>query len=165
MGLSEASTRSVLERLNEVGITHSPGQSSGRKGNWLSTKGMQLADRLRKYVNLETEISSDLFENKMWGIKIAKAAPRIKDGIKQRDDAIRAGAHGAITLVFTNNQWVFPDTKDDAKISGVSDASNEDVLIIAFDEEKRPHLNGSMAAAYFLIHRPTVVYFEGQVSV
>ncbi len=162
--LSEASTRSVLERLNEAGITHSPGQSSGRRGNWLSTQGMELILKLKQHIELVNVEIEEIFRNEMQGILVRGSAKRIRDGIKQRDDAIRAGAAGAITLIYQDDQWIFPNTQDPVQIRGIEKPRQDDVLIVAFNDDKTPSLVGAVSAAYFLIHRPILVHFEGKVQ-
>ncbi len=162
--LSEASTRSVLERLNDAGITHSPGQSSGRRGNWLSTFGIELAEKIKQHVELVEVMIEDIFATEMQGILIRGSAKRIRDGIKQRDDAIRAGASGAITLVHKDGNWIFPNTHDPVPVQGIENPQEDDVLIVAFQEDKTSSLVGAIGAGYILIHRPTLVYFEGKVQ-
>ncbi len=163
LGLSEASTRSILKRLNEAGISHSPGQSSGRQGNWLSTKGIELVKKLKSHVQLVRVRICNIFPEFEWGILIRHAGKLVKDGIRQRDEAVRAGATGAVTLIYRDSSWIFPETGAEVTVLGFDDPHEEDVLIIAFDENNHSLFYGSMAAAYNLIHRPTLVFIEGQL--
>ena len=163
LGLSEASTRSILKRLNDVGLSHSPGQYSGRQGNWLSTKGMQLVKKLKEHVQLVRVRVCDIFPDFEWGILVRNGGKLVKDGIRQRDEAVRAGAHGAITLTFRDGYWLFPETGKKINVLGIDKPIENDALIIAFDEENKSVFYGSIAAAYNLINRPTIIYFEGQI--
>ena len=100
--LGEGSTKTILEKLKkEKLITSSP------QGHKITKKGKSYISE-----NLPTgkEISSrDLTLSKNnYAILIKETQAEIKSGIEQRDEAIKAGADCAVTMVYDGEKLRFP---------------------------------------------------------
>ena len=69
-------------------------------------------------------------------VRVPKMARNVKYGCEERDAAIKSGATGATTLIYTNGKLIFPgsdypvDPEVESKIRSVFSLKNDDVVII-----------------------------------
>lgn len=93
-------------------------------------------------------------------LRVRDVAHKIKLGIEQRDEAIKAGAAGATTLVYKNNLLSFPGESQSLKriypkiselIISKFKLENNDVIIIGFGNTLKSAEEGAIAAALDLI--------------
>ena len=69
-------------------------------------------------------------------VRVPKMARNVKYGCEERDAAIKSGATGATTLIYTNGKLIFPgsdypvEPEVEAKIRSVFSLKNDDVVII-----------------------------------
>ena len=81
-------------------------------------------------------ISDLTIGDKDCAIRVSKMARNIRYGCEERDAAIRSGATGATTLVYSNGKLIFPgsdypvDSDVESKIRSVFNLKNDDVVII-----------------------------------
>lgn len=86
-------------------------------------------------------------------------APRVRDGLRQRDEAVKAGAAGATTLVFRNGRILMPPETDlDAaypelarQVRAAFGLKDGDVVVIGSAPDVRAAEDGALAAAVELI--------------
>ncbi|MDI6917237.1 MAG: DUF4443 domain-containing protein [Thermoplasmatales archaeon] len=93
-------------------------------------------------------------------LRVRNVAHKIRLGIEQRDEAIKAGASGATTLIYKNNLLSFPGEAQSLKhthpkISAIIISKfkleNNDVIIIGFGNTLKSAEEGALAAALGLI--------------
>ncbi|MFP4115592.1 MAG: DUF4443 domain-containing protein [Candidatus Aenigmatarchaeota archaeon] len=150
LGLSEASTRTLLKRLRESGLVE-----TSTKGHRLTEKGRKIAN------NLAYKLSGPFFlesseltvgESNVC-VAVSDASSKINDGIEQRDAAVKAGAEGATTVKHENEKLQLMGEKVDLpeKVKGKLNLEDGDVLIIGSGKTKKEAEEGSLAAALTLI--------------
>ena len=84
---------------------------------------------------------------------------RVRDGLRQRDDAVKAGAAGATTLVFHKGRLLMPPETDMDKsypqlarqVRAAFPLNEEDVIVIGSAPDVRAAEDGAMAAAVDLM--------------
>jgi len=143
LGLGEGETRTLIGRLRTEGVI-----TVSKGGIGLSKLGKKLLSELRTRLSegLETPESSLTVGSHNIAILIKKAADSVRYGLEQRDAAITAGALGATTLVFRNNQLTMPGVSANVfeNIGSIHNMLIEklkpeegDVVIIGSAEDKR----------------------------
>ena len=105
LGLGEGTTRTLLKRLKNGGIIH-----SSRRGFSFSEDGKKLFSDLRSKLSEEVDIPSSPLTVGSFniGILVRDSARAVGSGIEQRDTAIKSGASGATTLIFSNKKLSLP---------------------------------------------------------
>jgi DNA-binding PadR family transcriptional regulator len=102
LGVGEGSVRTILNRLKKRGLI-----TSSRGGHTLTAKGKS---SLGKPLELVQISAGGLTVGKVDIATIVRgAATKVKRGIEQRDEAIKAGAVGATVLIFRGGELQFPD--------------------------------------------------------
>jgi len=152
LGLGEGTTRTLVKHLqNEKLIEIS------RNGIVLTEKGGNLFSKLRSRLGEKTEIpkSSLTVGPFNMAILVKNAADVVQLGLEQRDAAIKVGALGATTLIFSRGKLTMPGvTRDvlreaptvrEALISKLKPQEN-DVIIIGSAEDKLTAEIGAIAA-------------------
>lgn len=109
MSIGEGSTRTLLKRLTDSGYI----SAEGRQGQKLTSKGQDLFDRVSKEIPiaLSLPVQSLVMHGCAYATLVKGKANRVKDGIRQRDEAIIQGGYGkagATTLVQKNGLLVMP---------------------------------------------------------
>lgn len=102
LGVGEGSMRTILNTLKKQSLI-----TSSRGGHALTTKGKNFLGKPLEFVRVD---ASDLTVGEVDVATIVRgAAAKVKKGIEQRDEAIKAGADGATVLVFKAGRLQFPD--------------------------------------------------------
>ena len=104
LGLGEGSTRTLLALLEKYGCTF-----TNKTGIYLSEEG----EKVRNGVIMEMahlRIGSMTISDCDCAVKVPHASKRIKFGSEESDVALRNGARGATTLVYTDGVLRFPGT-------------------------------------------------------
>lgn len=162
LNTSKAKARSILEEFNLRGITSTPGKSSGRSGNQLSQKGKELLNQLSKLYRIvwssDHEFVYDpLLESQNQIQLILKEKIQITNGLYERDIAVRGGASGAITLIKSDENWIYPDSGDIAKNITIHDGLAL-TWICVFGETESHVLGGiSRLLDYFFYEKITAI--------
>ncbi len=118
LGLGDASTRTLLNRLREAGLvrSHRP----------LGTELTELGREILKAVRSRLEIVGSVSASDICGECIA-AAIIVREGIKylsrlgvlrMRDLVVKSGADGALILKYVGGRVMMPTTEGDAEFSG-----------------------------------------------
>lgn len=163
LGLSEASVRSLLKLLKRHGLVQVLSQ---RKGHRLASKGEEFVQWLtKKIVPLRDIQLCDLIPKGhiSAGFIVKGASKLVTSGIEQRDDVIRTGALGAITLIVDSTGIRFPSeepdmvdyaTKDLEEIQKVASEfiKQGDVIVIGWGRNSFEAENGAITAAIKLLN-------------
>jgi len=155
--LSEGATRTLLRHLKIEGLVE-----TSRSGIALSRFGKEVLSDLKSRVNIEVEIPESplTIGRSNVAILVRDAAHLIKSGLEQRDSAIKVGASGATTLVFSHNELTMPGVSEDV-FKGIQPICEilktklkpreNDVIILGSANEKRLAELGARAAAFELL--------------
>jgi hypothetical protein len=152
-------TRGLLERLAEQGLV----EVSEGTGVRLSRQGLET---LQKYLRqmavrkIKTLDETELVPGKVSvGVHLAKMYKRGITGVSQRDEAIKVGAEGTLTIAVVNGKLAIPpDNKKVAELSPREDTrfrelfrlSENDLVIIGFGKDANRALSGALAAVLSL---------------
>jgi DNA-binding transcriptional regulator LsrR (DeoR family) len=153
VGIGEGSIRTILAVLRRdklVKIT--------QNGISLSSKG---EEELRAYPIKMVDIDA----NEMTigscdiAVHVKNAAHKIKDGLEQRDEAIKVGAKGATTIICKDRRLIIPLELDirikfpviEKRLRELFDLKDEDVIIIGTADSREKAEDGALAAAFALI--------------
>ncbi len=153
LDLGEGSSRGLISHLEEHGFVK-------RKD-----EGLKIANRGTRYLNemgvqampiMASELTVDEHD---FAIRLSGMARAVKNGIIERDEAIKAGASGATTLLFLNGNLILPDRfniDDEMPILARSirssfDLEDGDVVIIGTGNSEARAEDGAFAAAAFLL--------------
>ena len=130
LGIGEGSTRTILSIIQDQGLV-----TIGKSGIVLTAKGVEFKKSIHMDV-ANVAISDLTIGDKDCAIRVSKMARNIKYGREERDAAIRSGATGATTLVYSYGKLIFPgsdypvDSDVESKIRSVFNLKNDDVVII-----------------------------------
>ena len=149
LGVGEGSVRTILNILREKGLI-----TSSRGGHFLTRKGKNVVGNFPTYVTVN--VRGITVGEVNVGTLVRNAAKKIRYGVEQRDEAIKAGAQGATVLIFKNGKFGFPDNfiKIDKKTSDalvkLFKPKDGDVLVIGTGEDVEKARAGARAAALSL---------------
>ena len=152
LGVGEGSMRTILNQLKKQSLI-----TSSRGGHTLTANGRSALGKPLEFVQVD---AGDLTVGDVDVATIVQGvAAKVKKGIEQRDEAIKAGADGATVLVFKAGKLQFPDgfTKVDEKVVGLIktfEPRNGDVVIIGTGSDAIKAEVGARAAARTLTTRP-----------
>ena len=145
LGVGEGSMRTILNMLKKQSLI-----TSSRGGHALTAKGKHFIGKPLEFVRVD---AGDLTVGEVDVATIVRgASAKIKRGIEQRDEAIKAGANGATALVFKAGKLQFPDgfrgvDKKFEKSIETFGLRNGDVLIIGTGRDAIKAEAGARAAA------------------
>lgn len=149
LDLGEGSTKTILSKLKKEELI-----SSSPKGHKITEKGRNI---LTKNLPKSTEINAkDLtLSEQNYAILIKNIANHLSDGLKQRDEAIKAGADCAVTLVFDGEKLRFPkDFKHKLEHTAATEEimkklhpEKGDIIIIGGGRTKIKAIKGALAAS------------------
>jgi len=162
LGLSEASVRSVLNLLKRQELIQ---VNPRRKGHRLSRRGEEFVQWMSNWIIPLREVQfHDLVPEGTvsMGFIVRNTGHLITSGVDQRDDAIRRGALGAVTLIVDKNTICFPRddrdmidyaAKDLEKIKmAINTYLNDgDIIMIGWGKERPATEGGVLNAAIKLL--------------
>jgi len=157
LGLGEGTTRTLLKHLKNEGITR-----SSRSGISFSDGGERLFSDLRSKLSEGVEVPSSPLTVGPFNIAILvrDSAQAIRSGMEQRDIAIKSGASGATTLVFSGNKLSLPTGEEDLsarmpslhnKLVTKLNPNENDVIIVGSGENRELAEIGAKMAAIKLL--------------
>jgi len=157
LGLGEGTTRTLLKHLKNEGITR-----SSRSGISFSDGGERLFSDLRSKLSEGVEVPSSPLTVGPFNIAILvrDSAQAIRSGMEQRDTAIKSGASGATTLVFSGNKLSLPTGEEDLsarmpslhnKLVSKLNPNENDVIIVGSGENRELAEIGAKMAAIKLL--------------
>ena len=155
--IGEGATRTIIDHLHAAGII-----DVRKSGAVLTKKGQRVLNELNVKLGKKVRIEgmSIAVGTCVYGIQVKGSADKVRVGIEQRDAAVRAGALGAVTVVFKKGRLYVPPadrsppeewTRDRDKILEVFAPSEGDVIIICGAASERDAESGARAAAWTLL--------------
>ncbi len=156
--INDGTARGLLERLAEqqIALVTETGVKLSREGK-TRLRGVLRQMSVKKILNLD---SSELVPGRVAvGIHLAHSYEEGMTGIPQRDEAVKAGADGSITITVKNGRLVVPpDNRDTADISAREDSRlrslfkpvDNDLIIIGFSKDQALATAGALAAVLAL---------------
>lgn len=143
LDLGEGSVKTLVKHLKVQGLVE-----NSNAGMWLTNKGRTIYAKLQismpKEITIpKCSISLGKFNH---AILLKNMSYNIKSGIEQRDEAIKAGAIGATTLIFKHKRLEIPGTGEDitksdpktySLIMKTLEPEENDVIIIASSQNKK----------------------------
>jgi len=153
LGLGEGATRTLIRHLVREKLI-----IISKSGNHLSKKGVKLYSTLRAVMSRSIEIppSSLTVGPINIAVLVRKASSIVKDGLEQRDTAIKAGAKGATTLIYSDGRLIMPGVTENVfkdipsiltTILSRFEPKENDVIIIGSAEDKRSAELGAIMVA------------------
>lgn len=151
LGIGEGSTRTILSQLQDQGMI-----TIGKSGILLTERGSEFKRNYHMDV-AEVSISDLTIGDKDCAVRVPKRASSVKYGCEERDAAIKSGATGATTLVYTDGNLIFPGSdypvEEDlaSKIGSLFTLRNDDVVIIGTGPTKEAAEMGAVTAGLTLM--------------
>jgi predicted transcriptional regulator len=150
-------TRTILKHLKNEGLIY-----SSKKGFMFSEQGKDLFANLRNKISAGLEVpNSPLTVGPVViAVLVRGMAHNVRRGVEQRNSAIRAGASGATTLVFSRNRLTMASKREhiiecNSEVQNIIltklNPKENDVIIIGSGESKIKAENGAIMAALKLI--------------
>ena len=130
LGIGEGSTRTILSMMQDQSMI-----TIGKSGILLTDAGTEFKKSVHMDV-ADISISDLTIGDRDCAVRVPKMARNVKYGCEERDAAIKSGATGATTLIYTNGKLIFPgsdypvDPDVESKIRSVFSLKNDDVVII-----------------------------------
>ena len=155
--LGEGTTRTLLKHLKNEGVTQ-----SSRSGISFSEEGKKLFSDLRSKLSEGVEVPSSPLTVGPFNIAILvrDSAQAVGSGMEQRDIAIKSGASGATTLVFSGNKLSMPTYEQNvsesmpmlhAELVTKLNPNQDDVIIVGSGETRDLAETGAKMAAIKLL--------------
>lgn len=157
LGLGEGTTRTLLKHLKNEEIIQ-----SSRSGISFSEKGKKLLSDMQRKLSGGVEIPSSPLTVGAFNVAVLvrNSAQAVKSGMEQRDVAIKCGASGATTLVFSGGKLSLP-TGEENLFESMPSLHNElvskfnpnenDVIIVGSGESRHLAEAGAKMAALKLL--------------
>ena len=152
LSIGEGSTRTILAILQDSGII-----TIRKNGISLSPDGKAAWNDVMMDLQPVEGVESLTIGKYNCAVRVPRAALRVNMGCEERDAAIKAGATGATTLLFTRGTLTFPDNEYpiDPKIQkiiiGAFEMQNDDTVIIGTANTPELAEEGAVTAALELI--------------
>ena len=154
LGLGEGAVRTLVKHLKNEGLI-----KISRTGIILTDSGKKLSSFLNSRISSETEVPQSSLTVGPFNIAVLvkNVADAIKYGLEQRDAAIKVGASGATTLIFSHGGLVMPGAEGEdvfKNIPAIRDVlisklkpREGDVVIIGSGNDRLAAELGAIAAA------------------
>ncbi|HPT74909.1 MAG TPA: DUF2111 domain-containing protein [Methanomassiliicoccaceae archaeon] len=164
LDIGEGSTRTILDKMIREGSVEN------------TKKGAVLTDRGRKIYRSSGIFASPVSIDgltigpKDCAVLIKGMADRIVTGYEQRDEAVRAGAMGATTLIFRDGKIMFPDdpnVPDQAPfqpLKTIFTIEDNDAIIIGTAHNYDAAEKGAVTAALALSDKSQPCWRDGSTS-
>jgi hypothetical protein len=156
--IKDGVVRGLLERLAESKIA-----SAKETGVQLSANGRKSLHRFLKQLSVKKIArlgeSGLVGKSQGIGVHLGGAYRKGMTGVAQRDEAIKAGAEGSITVAVVGRRLVIPpdnkniadlDSREDARLRGEFRLANKDLIIIGFGRDLALAQAGALAAVMSL---------------
>jgi predicted transcriptional regulator len=156
LGLGEGATRTLLKHLKSEGLTR-----SSRSGISFSEEGENVFSDLQSKLSEGVEVPrSPLTVGTVnIAVLVRDSAQAVGSGMEQRDIAIKSGASGATTLVFSGDKLSMPSVDDVSESTPLLheelvtklNPSQNDVIIVGSGETREQAEMGAKMAALKLL--------------
>lgn len=155
--LGQGEVRTLIKRLKDAGLI-----TVEERGCSLSQTGRKEYARIRKLIPW-----SSLVEGKSlglgsycWAVNVRGRSDKIKKGIEQRDAAVKAGARGALTAIYSSGKFRVPPDDTDCERSIASEpwsairssgVKEGDTLIVSGSDDLLSAEYGALSAALTIL--------------
>jgi len=158
LGLGEGTTRTIIRHLTLARLVR-----SSKQGCTLTPKGLSLYKHLRSKISKTSVVNAGQLslDTASTAVLVKKSAQGVKQGIEQRDAAVRSGATGACTILMKHGRLVMPQGPNEWKLDlddplaqelvNVFHPQHDDVIIIASAHEKSIADYAAIAAGLVLL--------------
>jgi len=157
VGLGQGEVRTLIKRLKENGLI-----SIEPDGCKLSRKGEKEFQKLREKVPWSSKVRAKSLGigDECHAALVRGAAKNVRKGIEQRDAAVRVGANGAFTAVFSAGHFTLPGEGADCEKDGPRELWSEarsagpregDVLVVVGADSEESAELGTLATALTLL--------------
>ena len=156
--LGEGSIKTLIKHLKMEKLI-----ITTNKGTTMSERGRKFFEQVSRFICAETQIprSSISVSEFNYAILLRFVKFAIKQGVEQRDAAIKIGAKGATTLIYKDGKFLIPGSKynalkDEKMIDNILKDKlkpvNDDIIIIGSDDSNivLSELASKAAALYTL---------------
>jgi predicted transcriptional regulator len=151
LNIGEGSTRTILAILQEKELI-----TIGKSGILLTQKGADYKKGVRMDI-ADISISDLTIGDLDCAVRVPRMARNVKYGCEERDAAIKCGATGATTLIYTGGKLVFPgsdyevEADVEARIRSAFSLKNDDVIIIGTGPTKQSAEMGAVVAGLAIL--------------
>jgi len=157
LGIGEGVVRTLLKRLMNANLVR-----TSPSGCMLTEEGMALWAELnaRLAVRKPLEYRATSLGEHGFAVLVRDGAKKVRLGVEQRDEAVRAGARGALILVAEGGKLKMPGVSDDVRadypelfeeIINAIGPSDGDAIVIAYADDPLVAEYGALAAALSLL--------------
>jgi hypothetical protein len=157
-GLGQGEVRTLISRLKDAGLI-----TVDSRGCALTDKGRKKFQSISRAIPKSSAVEAkalDLGEY-YWYVIVRDLEARIKKGLEQRDASIRAGATGALTVIYSGGRFKIPGDMEDCEamgpsepwiaIRGESDLKDGDIVIVSGADSALLAEEGALAAALTIL--------------
>jgi predicted transcriptional regulator len=156
-GLGEGSVRTIIKWLKKWGLIETT-----KLGCKLTKKGKYLIQGIKSKIGPSLPVSKSFLAigDSNVGVLVKGVGDKVKNGIEQRDAAIKAGATAATTIIFRKKSLILPSITNSInkewpklaeEIYRTFQPKENDVIIICSAKNKFLAEKGAIAAAWSLI--------------
>lgn len=153
IGVGEGSMRTIVEYLREEGLV-----DVKQTGIKITKAGTEFISQMPLHI-YKLEVPEISLGQHSVAVQVKGKSDRVRSGMEQRDQAIKAGADGATTIVVKGDHLTVPVDFDLDKerpevaeaIRRLFDLSDGDVVIIGTSADLQKAEEGAMAAAFDLL--------------
>lgn len=160
LGLGEGSIKTLIKHLKMEKLI-----ITTNKGTTMSDRGRKIFEQMSRYICSEAQLPRSTISVSEFNhaILLRNVQFMIKQGVEQRDEAIKMGAKGATTLVFKDGKFLIPGSGYNAlkeekgierHLKNELNPINGDIIIIGSDDVSyvTAELASKTAALYTLEH-------------
>lgn len=151
--LGEGSTKTLLNRLKDIGIINTEDKEKPQRGHILTTKGQEFFRHLIDRMTIPM-----IIDNPQQKYVVGKnaaflvlnheyLAPNYSLDISARDEAIKIGGSGATVVKFRDNQFYFQDNQIFDFPIKVPTVKSDDLLVIGGGNDENQAILATIAAA------------------
>lgn len=153
LGVGEGYLRKLLDRLAHLGII-----GRDREGAFLTEAGRSAVAELTSAIRVYRGVSLEGYRGS--AVVVSGAEAHVKNGLEERDEAVRFGARGAMIMVMRKGELWFPMVSNISRehpelsrqVIGSFGLRDGDVLVFAWDGESDSE-RAALAAALLVLER------------
>ncbi len=150
--------RTIIGRLVKAGLL-----TTSKAGCGLTSRGLELWRDYSRFFGGKSRMEKCclMYERCIFAILIKNCGHKVKNGIEQRDAAVKVGAKSVTTITYKNGRFIIPSVSDDVardfpnvmqQLVTLFHPEENDVIIIGGAESSDLAEYGAIAAAWTLLN-------------